>query len=226
MPLYICSCTMSLPPFKPCIPCLLPSSNPILPSNNNSEQDEPRLPISHCIIGTWNMIASSSSMWQDNKHSITITYTTEDSGDAHKVHDLAGWQTERSDSVSSTKGISTPLEAQERCRSYNWRGAGWLRMIATRWEIVGVGVTHVNTGVNKDGRAGTEERFAVLVTLVQKTLFSPQALSIYVKREHFHTDNQEAIFATVKGTLQDLGCEALQLEIEKLRTIPQTNETN
>lgn len=165
-------------------------------------------------------------MWQDKKHSITITYTTEDSGDTHKVHDLAGWQTGNSDSVSSTKGISTTLDTQETCRSYNWRGAGWLRMISTRWEIVGVGVAHVDTGVNEDGRNGTEENFAVLVTLVQKTLFSPQALSIYVKREHFHTDSQEAIFATVKGTLQDLGCEALQLEIEKLRTIPQTNETN
>lgn len=168
-------------------------------------------------------------MWQDNKHSITITYTVEDSGDAHKVHDLAGWQTEKSDSVSSTRGFSTPSDAQESCRIYNWRGSGWLRMISTRWEIVGVGVAHVdigNIGVDEDGRTGTERDPAVLVTFVQKTLFSPQALSIYVKREHFHTDKQEAILTVVKGALQDLSCEALQADIEKIRTIPQTDETN
>lgn len=172
------------------------------------------------------MIASSSSMWQDKKHSITITYTVEDSGDAHKVHDLADWQTEKSDSVSSTRGLSTPSNAQGTCRIYNWRGAGWLRMISTRWEIVGVGVAHVDIGVDEDGWTGTERDPDVLVTFVQKTLFSPQALSIYVKREHFHTDRQEAILTTVKGVLQGLSCEALQAEIEKMRPIPQTDGAN
>lgn len=99
-------------------------------------------------------------------------------------------------------------------------------MISTRWEIVGVGVAHVDVGVDEDGRTGTERDPAVLVTFVQKTLFSPQALSIYVKRDHFHTDGQETILNAVKGALQGLSCEALQSEIEKMRTIPQTDESN
>lgn len=164
-------------------------------------------------------------MWQDNKHSITITYTVEDNGDAHKVHDLAGWQTEKSKSASMTKGISTPSDVQQTCSIYNWRGAGWLRMISTRWEIVGVGVAHVEPVVDKDGETETGEEIAVLVAFVQKTLFSPQALSIYVKREHFHTDKQEIIFTTIKGELQGLGCEAFRAETEKMRTIPHTDIT-
>lgn len=98
-------------------------------------------------------------------------------------------------------------------------------MISTRWEIVGVGLAHVDTGVDKDVEAEMGEKLAVLVTFVQKTLFSPQALSIYVKREHFHTDWQEIIFTTIKGELQGLGCEAFRAETEKMRTIPQTDIT-
>lgn len=168
------------------------------------------------------MIASSSTMWQDKKSCITITYTNEDSTDPRKVHDVAVWRADRSTTVSSTKGISTPLDTEETCRIYNWKGAGWLRMISTRWEIVAVGVIYEDTAASKDGKSDTEGDLPVLVTFVQKTLFSPQALSIYVLREHLDADQQQAIFATVKETLQELGCEVLQVEIEKMRTIPQT----
>jgi hypothetical protein len=170
------------------------------------------------------MIASSSSMWQDHKHFITINYTTvADSNDAYKLNDVAAWYTDNSANQTSTKGINSPI-AGKSGYVYRWRGAGWLRLITTQWEIIGLGLMpsmpdidgtnggHRNSDGNKDD-------VVVLVTFVKKTIFSPAAVSVFIQQEQLDITRRDNIVKSVMVTLRALDVESLGAEIDKLKTI-------
>jgi hypothetical protein len=156
-------------------------------------------------------------MWQDRKHSITIQYSAPaDGADGGAFNELTTWYAKESNKESSTKGYSWPLNAESRY-TYNWRGAGWLRMISTRWEIVGLGI------LPGEGESGvTEDSVVVLVTFVQKTLFSPQALSILIRKERLDDAQEEKVMNEVRALLRSLGENSLDAEVEKLTAIPRS----
>ncbi|CAH0052004.1 unnamed protein product [Clonostachys solani] len=119
----------------------------------------------------WMMAASSSSLWLDQKQGISVTYvdTTQSSNTASSLNDQTTYTTIGSLKQTTTMGVSTPLDSHPGL--FNWRGAGWLRMVSAQWEVVGFGTI-------KGGDS------LVLVVAAAKTLFSPQGLSVYYREGH------------------------------------------
>jgi hypothetical protein len=217
---------MPFSPFQPHPPLLLSPSSYSFSTSSQIEQQQQSSLTTRDIAGvTWHMIASSSSMWQDRKHSLTITYSpAADDTNAREFTDVTTWCADNSDKQSSTKGISSPL-ASESGNVYNWRGAGWLRMITTRWEIVGLGLLspllHAD-GADEGERESkvSEDSVVVLVTFVQKTVFSPQALSVFIRQVRLDDAQEENVIKVVQTALRDLGVESLRAEVDKLKAIP------
>ncbi|KAK7957269.1 uncharacterized protein PG986_006491 [Apiospora aurea] len=190
------------PPFQPHAPVLLGS-----PTTSGDGTSYIRTP--HSVLGAitgpgWNMIASTSSMWQDHKHSMAITYSTLDNAtEGHQFNEKTTWCSD-ANKTSSTSGISH-FVAGEPGRVYDWRGTGWLKWVTTRWEIVGFGeMPLAGTGAGSIvGRGGS---IPVLVTFVRKTMLSPQALSVLVRPQL--DDGQKAfIIKQVSDLLKGVGHE-------------------
>ncbi|KAK7987373.1 hypothetical protein PG989_007688 [Apiospora arundinis] len=211
----------SLPLFQPHVPVLLQPPSALDHGTKN-------LQTPHSVLGgiagpPWNMIASTSSMWQDHKHSIAMTYSTPDNGtEGHQFNETTTWC---GDTVkNSSTGISRSVP-DEPGRVYDWRGTGWLRLITTRWEIVGLGglpilVGHDHTKEIAQPSSGSDcEQVPVLVTFVRKTMFSPQALSVLV-RPQLDDAQKAAIIEHVAGLLKGLGVTSLSAEVDRLRPIP------
>lgn len=203
--------------FQPHFPVLM-SSNSSSTTSVEPEQ-QPQLPSYRDLTScTWHMIASSSSMWQDRKHSLTINYSTPADGN-DEFHDETTWYEDNSNKQTSTKGICSPL-GTEPGFVYNWRGAGWLRWVTTKWEILGLGVwssnfhdgAEVMEEVNEDG-------VVVLVTLVSKTMFSPQAISIFLQ-DRLAAVNEERVIKGILEALKSLGGQSLCNEVDKMVAIP------
>ncbi|KAK8050927.1 hypothetical protein PG993_002312 [Apiospora rasikravindrae] len=93
-----------LPPFEPHVPVLLGSP---IPSGDEAQYLQTPHSVLAGITGPgWNMIASTSSMWQDHKHSIAITYSTIDGAtEGHQFNENTTWRSD-ADKKSSTNGIS------------------------------------------------------------------------------------------------------------------------
>lgn len=90
-------------------------------------------------------------------------------------------------------------------------------MISTRWEIVGLCI------LLGDGESRvTEDGVLVLVMFVQKTLFSPQALSILIRKERLDDAQEEKVMNEVRALLRSLGENSLDAEVEKLTAIPRS----
>ncbi|TAQ91218.1 hypothetical protein B7494_g443 [Chlorociboria aeruginascens] len=215
---------MTFSRFQPHRPSLLSSHDRSSSSSSfyQAEQQPPPPTTRDLIHAPWHMIASSSSLWQDRKHSLTIKYSTP--GDGGELHDVTSWYADNSDKQTSTNGISRPL-AVESGYVYQWRGAGWLRMFTTKWEIVGLGVLsspfHAD-GADKGERESNicDEGVVVLVTFVQKTIFSPQAISVFIQQESLDGEKEESVIKDVVAILRFLGMESLLNEIDKLKAIP------
>ncbi|KAK8075554.1 hypothetical protein PG997_010217 [Apiospora hydei] len=158
------------------------------------------LPTTTELVGEWHMAATSSAFWKDRKHSVSITYqsSTKSGPAGAALDDVASYYAIDSSTQHSTKGVSTPSTS---CSGvYDWHGTGFLRLVSTRWEIVGYG--------------SLEEMGAVvLVTLAQKTMFSPQSLSIYSKEK---IEKPNEIVLIISDSLKSFGIAALSQEVEKL----------
>jgi len=152
------------------------------------------------------MVASSSSFWQVGKHSVSVTYQASATAPG-TLDDVTTYTTEGSTKPSSTKGVNTPSAAG--AGIYEWRGTGWLRVVTSGWEVVGWGV------LENDKDEGEDE--VVLVTLAQKTIFSPRSLSIYWrKKDGMEPDKIRAVSAA----LEELADADITLDVSKLRATP------
>jgi hypothetical protein len=151
------------------------------------------------------MIASTSTLWQDKKHSLKITYATPTEGG--ELKEITSWYVDGEDKETTTTGNSKQVLV-EGSSVFVWRGTGWLKWFSTRWEIVGLGELEEGEGN------------MVLVNFVQKTLISPAALSVLVRRKRVDDEMDEKVLEEVVMKLRALGCEALDAEVEKLKVIP------
>lgn len=87
-------------------------------------------------------------------------------------------------------------------------------MVTVRWEVVGLGsLPRVSEAEEDDGSV------VVLVVFVQKTMFSPQAISVYVQDGQRNTIDSEKM-GNIARMLGVLGSEELAGEIGKLKYIP------
>lgn len=187
------------PPFN----TMTPPFTARLGSRGSSQPTQ--VPTSEQLVGQWYMTASSSSFWQVGKHSTCLTYQLSTAAPG-ALDDMSTYVSDGSNQPSTTKGVSSPSAAGPGI--YDWRGAGWLRMIRTSWEVVGWGAL--------EGGGDEEE---VLVTLAAKTIFSPRALSVFWrKREGMGEERIQVVAAALKA----LGDANLTLDADGLRAIPQT----
>jgi len=97
-------------------------------------------------------------------------------------------------------------------------------MITTRWEIIGLGVLsslfHANGADEGEGDKVNGDGAVVLVTLVQKTMFSPQAISVFTRQVRLDGAQEENVLKGVVASLRSLGVESLSAELDKLKAIP------
>jgi hypothetical protein len=203
---------------------------PSLLQSLKSSEDIEQLPLSplntqELVGATWHMIASSSSMWQDRKRSITTTYSfSADGVGTAKLEDIAAWQTYNSTKHSATKGISYPTTSGSGF-VFDWRGTGWLRFITTRWEIVGLGVLtcppHIDGANHRQmGDESIGDGIKMLVTFVQKTVFSPQALSVFIQGGRLEDAQEQYLVKKAAEALRSLGVETIFTETDKIQRIP------
>lgn len=162
-----------------------------------------QLPTTAQLAGQWFMVSSSSPFWASSKHSITTTYipSTQTQATSGVLEDLSSYLNDNSSTQSVTKGISSPSASEKGV--FHWRGASWLRFVTTKWEIVGYGAL--------DG-AGK----IVLVTVAQKTTFTPQSVSIYSRQS---TGLSPEDIKMVTDDLKSLGNVLLNQEIDKMHIL-------
>ncbi|KAI1634631.1 hypothetical protein F4809DRAFT_665268 [Biscogniauxia mediterranea] len=179
-------------------------------SSNSSLSTVEHLPTTtEQLICQWHMVASSSSFWTAGKHDVSVVYedntTTQSKSPPGTLNDIASYYSGSPPTQQhSTRGISSPSASASGV--YNWRGVGWLRMVTTRWEIVGFG--------SLLGSNGTD----LLVTFAQKTIFSPQSLSIYCREKPQVSDDE--VIQRVSDVLKQMGNAALSDEVDRLQAIP------
>ncbi|KAK2595604.1 hypothetical protein QQS21_006651 [Conoideocrella luteorostrata] len=177
----------------------------LLGGDTGSTTPQNHLPeLNELLESKWRMVASSSSFWQDQKRDVLVKYDVDSrngSNGMSVITDSTTYTTTSSSKQSVTKGVST--QSSSNASAYNWRGTGWLRMVTAQWEFVGFG--SVGPGDSP-----------VLVLYAQKTIFSPQSLSIYCRDgASISAEDMDLIKTTLTG-LED---SALTAEVDKVQSI-------
>ncbi|KAI9167949.1 hypothetical protein HJFPF1_04091 [Paramyrothecium foliicola] len=225
--------TMPFPLFQALYPSLLPIQESASPDHPPVHREQSELAQSLSDVGIlygprWRMIASSSSMWQDRKYAIDTVYAPVGANTVDFSSE-ATWFGENSTKQSYTKGINH-ARATKTGYAYDWRGTGWLRLITTHWEILGLGIIphrHREPEAEVAGSKGTVDGngTVVLVTFVQKTFFSPQALSVMVQEAQLENLREEDLLEDVSAALKGLGVHSLSAEVDVLKILPRKSGT-
>ncbi|KAM0556056.1 hypothetical protein ACHAPJ_006041 [Fusarium lateritium] len=123
------------------------------------------------ITTTWSVTHSTLSMWRDARN-VRITYKMlpGTSDGRPRIDDLVEYEPTSKDGTRKTvEGIDTQASAI----GWDWRGKGWLKFVATHWELLGWGEAVTAEGV--------KERWAV--TWFAPTIFTKEGLDIYCDRK-------------------------------------------
>ncbi|KAH7324469.1 hypothetical protein B0I35DRAFT_424263 [Stachybotrys elegans] len=204
------------------------SAVPITPSSSSNQAKEHQLSaalsdISSLYDGHWRMIASSSTMWQDRKRNIDMVYAPV-KGDPVAFTSETTWCAEGSDKRTTTKGVNRPRSTDAGVM-YDWRGLGWLRLITTQWELIALG--QIPHGSSRDTGDQEETKqlptqgseIVALVTFVQKTLFSPTALSVLVPESSLDGIDEAAVLEYISAALRAMGIESLTAEANRMKLL-------
>ena len=94
------------------------------------------------LTGTWHVVYSTLPLWK-NKRNVNITYkplapiTSSKQEVLQRIDDIVAYQTLTSDTIKTIHGIDTT--SGEGTGNWDWRGTGWLKIVSSHWEILGVG---------------------------------------------------------------------------------------
>jgi len=147
----------------------------------------------------WTVTHSTLKRWRTAQN-LSITYgglRGTDGGSA-RISDVVAYQA-KGKGPSKVKTISGVDTVADNTLIWDWRGAGVLKLISCRWEIIGWGEREQN-GKGK-------ERW--VVTWFAPTLFTEEGVDIYC-------DNEEGMSEELSGLIRD-GLEALEAkELAKL----------
>ena len=185
------------------------------PSNIASESsyNSFELPPLSFILGNWNVTHSTLSMWKSSRN-VVISYTP--LSDASKttpgssasdpselrttqLDSVVTYQPLSSDKLKTVKGIETP--EPDTPGAYKSRGKGLLKIASSQWELLGWG----------------EDEGGWIVTLFQKTLFTPMGIDFYVRKKG---GISQELVDRIKAEMAKVGDEkfaALTKEIFKIR---------
>ena len=92
--------------------------------------------------------------------------------------------------------------------TWTWRGTGFLRLVTSRWEVLGCGSL---TG-------GTEEGEAWMVIYASKTLYTPSVLNVYTRRKGAL---DAAELGKLKEALRGFGSEEVDGLVEEIYEVLQ-----
>lgn len=140
------------------------------------------------LQGKWYITHSTLPMWKSNRN-VTVTYTPLPNND-QVLDDLVQYQPLSSTKQKKIEGYDTP-DARVSA-SYSWRGRGLLKLITSRWQILGYG--------DEDG--------GWIVTYFQKTLFTPAGIDIYARRRG---GLSEGLLIRIRNDLRKIKDENIQI---------------
>jgi hypothetical protein len=184
-------------------------------SQTPSPQSESGETTSRSLSGTWYVRLSSSPFWID-KYGVSITFSLDDDdGNANTTTSDLDAQAVYTSHLSYRTAIDPSADiktvpgtdrrvgaaASENAGTIpmEWRGSGWMKLIKTRWEILGFG-----------GGPGTEW----LVAYAEKSMFNPPGISVYSREREV----REEVEAEIRGVLARMVDEAQEQrdELERL----------
>lgn len=178
----------------------LPSVYTSAKTTTTTDASPPTLPK---LLGRWFMTLTSSPAWH-NKENVTVVYTllpTSSSTAAATplLDDLVTYQNRGGEKLQSLRGTDTASATDP--WTWTWRGNGWLRLVACRWEILGLG----------------QEGGGWLVVFAQKTVFTPAVLNVCTRRGEL----AEEVKAGIEEALSEYGVEELKGLVKGLYAVPQ-----
>jgi hypothetical protein len=72
-----------------------------------------------------------------------------------------------------------------------WRGSGWMKLVKTRWEILGFG----------GGGPGTETEW--LAAYAEKSMFNPPGISVYSRERELRPEVEAEIRDVLAGMVEE-----------------------
>ena len=160
-------------------------------------------------------------MWR-TKRNVTITYTVlPTQGSLARLDDLVEYQSPASTQVKSIRGIDTLAEGERAV--WDWRGKGLLKLVGSRWEVLGWGEVEEQKesdggdAENQNQLAGqaveSQVKNAWAVTYFAKTLFTPAGIDLYSREKGGLKDT---VVKGIKQALQQIDDPVVKTLAEQL----------
>jgi hypothetical protein len=204
------------------------------PPSSQKESRGTVSPRTGSLSGTWHVRLSSSPFWID-KYGVSITFSLDDDDDNLEAPAPAQSTTSASDlethavytshmsyrtsinpsgDIKTVSGTDRRLDAGPSAQNagtipMEWRGSGWMKLVKTRWEILGFG----------GGGPGTETEW--LVAYAEKSMFNPPGISVYSREREMRADVEAEIrevLARMVGEAEEQGDELERL-IREVRVV-------
>ncbi|WP_255558959.1 hypothetical protein [Salinibacterium sp. M195] len=136
------------------------------------------------LPGTWSVVATNFPMWLDGtRHDPEFTYDT-----------VAGEELTLSDTVSYTTKAGEPktIVGTDRLRGdeFVWRGQGWLKVLTSRWHVV-----------------GANDTFSIIVIRFARSRLTPAGIDVLVRKDA----TEPAVRSTVAHATEQFGITAEDL---------------
>ncbi|CAG8970820.1 hypothetical protein HYALB_00001608 [Hymenoscyphus albidus] len=95
------------------------------------------------IVGTWHIIRTSVPFWKDKRNpTVTFQKHSDSTSTTSYLENSTNYQPSTSTKIKTVNGTDSPVTEQQ--GTYEWRGAGWLKVASSSWEILGYEKSGVN----------------------------------------------------------------------------------
>ncbi|KAL3486758.1 hypothetical protein BJX62DRAFT_241632 [Aspergillus germanicus] len=183
-------------------------------------------PTTGSLSGIWYVRLSSSPFWID-KYGVSITFSLDDDDnveaaapaqpttsepdlETHAVYTsnlsyrTSIYPSGETRTVSGTDRRLGAAPSAENAETIpmEWRGSGWMKLVKTRWEILGFG----------GGGPGTETEW--LVAYAEKSMFNPPGISVYSRERELRQEVEAEIRSVLAGMVGE--AEEQRDELERL----------
>ncbi|MGV8857388.1 hypothetical protein [Rhodoglobus sp.] len=133
------------------------------------------------LPGTWSVVATNFPMWLDgSRHNPEFSYEI-----------LEGAELVLADTVSylTSSGETKTIVGTDRLRDdeFIWRGQGWLKILTSRWQVV-----------------GADDAFDIAVVRFARSRLTPAGIDVLVRK----TTSVPAVRSTVAHTTEQFGISA------------------
>lgn len=155
------------------------------------------------ILGQWYITLTSSPAWRD-KRNVSVTYSLLGATNQSNapIDDLIKYQSISSAKLQTVHGTDTPSQTDP--WAWTWRGNGLLRVVTSRWEILGHGEL--------------EDRGQWIVVYAQKSIFTPAVINVYTREKHALS---QAMLKSIAVALEGVGQDSLRALVGSMYLVQQ-----